>query len=53
MRGSSVEEVILATSPTVEGEATAPYLARVLRPAGIRYPDSLGVPSRFRPRMGR
>ncbi|MGE0813419.1 MAG: recombination mediator RecR [Vicinamibacterales bacterium] len=31
-----VEEVILATSPTVEGEATAIYLARLLRPIGIR-----------------
>lgn len=31
-----VEEVILATSPTVEGEATAIYLARLLRPLGVR-----------------
>ncbi|MEZ5291868.1 MAG: recombination mediator RecR [Vicinamibacterales bacterium] len=31
-----VEEVILATSPTVEGEATAIYLARLLRPIGVR-----------------
>jgi recombination protein RecR len=28
--------VILATSPTVEGEATAIYLARLLRPLGMR-----------------
>jgi recombination protein RecR len=28
--------VILATSPTVEGEATAIYLARLLRPLGVR-----------------
>ena len=34
--GGPVEEVILATSPTVEGEATAIYLARLLRPLGVR-----------------
>lgn len=33
--GESVEEVILATNPNVEGEATALYLARVLRPRGV------------------
>jgi recombination protein RecR len=32
----AVEEVILATSPTVEGEATAIYLARLLKPLGVR-----------------
>ena len=31
-----VHEVILATNPNVEGEATALYLARVLRPSGAR-----------------
>lgn len=31
-----VEEVILATSPTVEGEATALYLSRLLRPLGLK-----------------
>jgi recombination protein RecR len=30
-----VEEVILATNPTIEGEATAMYLARIFKPAGI------------------
>jgi recombination protein RecR len=30
-----IHEVILATNPTVEGEATALYLARLLKPAGI------------------
>lgn len=34
VRAGSVREVILATNPTVEGEATAHYLARVLRPTG-------------------
>ncbi len=33
---TDVEEVILATNPTVEGEATAMYIARLLKPAGIR-----------------
>ncbi len=31
-----VSEVILATNPDVEGEATASYIARLLRPTGIR-----------------
>ena len=30
------EEVIMATNPTVEGEATAMYLARLLKPLGVR-----------------
>ena len=34
-RLDDVEEVILATNPSVEGEATALYLARVLKPRGI------------------
>jgi recombination protein RecR len=31
-----VEEVILATNPNIEGEATAMYVARLLKPLGIR-----------------
>ena len=31
-----VEEVIMATNPTVEGEATAMYIARLLKPTGIK-----------------
>jgi recombination protein RecR len=34
--GGGVDEVILATNPTVEGEATAIYLARLLKPLGPR-----------------
>lgn len=34
-RLDGVEEVILATNPNVEGEATALYLARLLKPRGI------------------
>jgi recombination protein RecR len=40
-----VNEVILATSPTVEGEATALYLARLLKPLGVRVSRiAMGVP---------
>lgn len=31
-----VKEVIMATSPTVEGEATAMYLAKLIKPLGVR-----------------
>ena len=31
-----IEEVIVATNPDVEGEATALYLTRLLKPIGIR-----------------
>ena len=33
---SDVEEVIIATNPNIEGEATAMYIARLLKPAGIK-----------------
>ena len=33
---SGVEEVILATDPNLEGEATATYLARLIKPMGLR-----------------
>jgi recombination protein RecR len=31
-----VKEVILATNPNIEGEATAMYLARLLKPIGLQ-----------------
>jgi recombination protein RecR len=34
--GGAVEEVILATNPTVEGEATALYLAKLIKPSGVK-----------------
>jgi len=41
----AVDEVILATSPTVEGEATAIYLARLLKPLGVRVTRiAMGIP---------
>jgi recombination protein RecR len=40
-----VEEVILATNPNVEGEATAIYLARLLKPLGVKVTRiATGVP---------
>ena len=36
LRGETVREVIVATNPTVEGEATALYLARLIKPLGVR-----------------
>jgi len=43
--GGQVQEVILATNPTVEGEATALYLARLLKPLGIHVTRiAMGVP---------
>ncbi len=45
LRSAEVQEVILATSATVEGEATARYLARLLEPSGIRVSRlATGVP---------
>ena len=45
VRKGGLEEVILATSPTVEGEATAVYLSRVLKPLGVRVTRiAMGVP---------
>ena len=32
---NNVQEIIMATNPTVEGEATAMYLSRLLKPMGI------------------
>jgi recombination protein RecR len=34
--GEQVDEVILATNPSVEGEATAIYLAKLMKPLGVR-----------------
>jgi len=43
--GNGVNEIILATNPTVEGEATAIYLARLLKPLGVKVTRiAMGVP---------
>ncbi len=36
LNNGEVNEVIMATNPTVEGEATAMYISRLLKPLGIR-----------------
>ena len=36
VNGGEVKEVILATNPDVEGEATASYLAKLLKPLGVK-----------------
>jgi len=36
VKGGGVQEVIVATNPTIEGEATAIYLAKMLKPFGLR-----------------
>jgi recombination protein RecR len=42
---NGVNEVILATNPNVDGEATAIYLARLLKPLGVRVTRiAMGVP---------
>ena len=36
LQNSEVQELIIAINPTIEGEATATYLARLIKPAGIK-----------------
>ena len=36
LQDETVEEVILATNPNIEGEATAMYISRLLKPSGIK-----------------
>jgi recombination protein RecR len=43
--GIEVREVIVATNPTTEGEATANYIARLLKPLGVRVTRiAMGMP---------
>jgi recombination protein RecR len=45
METGAVKEVILATNPTVEGEATASYLSRLLKPLGMKVTRiAMGIP---------
>jgi recombination protein RecR len=45
VENGSVDEVILATNPNVEGEATAIYLAKLLKPLSVRVTRiAMGVP---------
>ncbi|MGM8213867.1 recombination mediator RecR [Virgibacillus sp. W0430] len=36
LKNEQVEEIILATNPNIEGEATAMYISRLVKPSGIR-----------------
>lgn len=46
LKGSAVEEVIIATNPTAEGEATAVYLSKLLKPLGVRVTRiGVGIPA--------
>jgi len=36
LKDERVEEIILATNPNIEGEATAMYISRLVKPSGIR-----------------
>jgi recombination protein RecR len=45
MKNSGVEEIILATNPNAEGEATAVYLSKLLKPLGVRVTRiGVGIP---------
>lgn len=33
---NDIKEIILATNPNIEGEATAMYIAKLVKPAGIK-----------------
>jgi recombination protein RecR len=45
MRSGEIEEIILATNPTTEGEATANYLSRLLKPLGVKVTRiAMGLP---------
>ena len=36
LANQDVKEIIMATNPTIEGEATAMYIARLIKPMGIK-----------------
>ena len=36
LQGEDVQELIIATNPNIEGEATAMYIARLIKPSGIK-----------------
>jgi recombination protein RecR len=45
LKGGTVEEIIIATNPTAEGEATAVYLSKLLKPLGVRVTRiAMGIP---------
>ena len=45
IQAGDIKELIVATNPTVEGEATAVYLSRLLKPLGLRVSRiAMGIP---------
>ncbi len=45
LKTGEVEEIILATSPTAEGEATAVYISKLVKPLGVRVTRiAMGIP---------
>jgi recombination protein RecR len=45
MHAGEVKELIVATNPTVEGEATAVYLSRLMKPLGVKVTRiAMGIP---------
>ncbi|MBF1155569.1 MAG: recombination protein RecR, partial [[Eubacterium] sulci] len=36
LKDEGIKEIILATNPTIEGEATAMYIARLVKPIGVK-----------------
>ncbi len=45
LKGGGVEEIIIATNPTAEGEATAVYISKLIKPLGIRVTRiGVGIP---------
>ena len=45
LKGGAVEEITIATNPTAEGEATAVYLSKLIKPLGVRVTRiAMGIP---------
>lgn len=45
IQAGEIQEIIVATNPTVEGEATAAYLSRLLKPLGLKVTRiAMGIP---------
>ncbi|HXA56710.1 MAG TPA: recombination mediator RecR [Candidatus Acidoferrum sp.] len=45
LKTGAVEEIIIATNPTAEGEATAVYLSKLIKPLGVRVTRiAMGIP---------
>lgn len=45
LKGGAVSEIIIATNPTAEGEATAVYLSKLIKPLGVRVTRiGVGIP---------